>query len=1079
MTIMHSLKYISATLLGAILAVALFAGCSAEAKKARHLGRADNHFKAGNYEKAKIEYLNALRLEQNNLRAIRQIGLIFQEQGAPLQAYRFLAKARQMAPEDLEVLMRLGLVHQAGGEFGRAREVAATILAKDPLHDEALLLFADASVTPENIANARQWLEQARGRAGNEAAFHLASAQLLVRTRDLKSAEAAVRQALQVDPKSARAHMVMGEFFRSRTNLAEAEQEFRTAADLAPLRSSVRLKYAEFKANTGDIPAARKLLTETTRQVPDYLPAWGMLAQFAFTEKKRDECIALAERILNVDPANFQIRQLLAQARMGKGQTVQAVRELEKLNALFTNSPVAKYQLALAYLQGTNVTQAAIALEQAVQLNTNFNEAIVLQARLNLSQGNAPRVVAPMRDLLKRDPGAKAAYLLLVDAYRLSNRLNDAVDLLREFVKSFPQDPQGPFFLGMISREQGQNNVARGHFERALALVPDNLPLLYQMVDLDILDKQYEASLLRLQKAAQRATNSPGLLFLEARVLRAQGDLNRAEVALKKALEFDPNFISAYQLLATTYVAAKKLPQATAQLEELLTNRPRDQSSLMLLANIYEQAKDYGKARQTYEKLLAVNNLHLPALNNLAYLYSEHLGQLDKAHELARKARSLAPENPAVADTLGWILYKRKDYQGALAMLQESAGKLAGMPEIQFHLGMAWYMMGQVEPARVALERAMASPDPFQGQEEARRHLGLLTVGSGKSATSVADLEEVLKTNPSDVLARTRLAEAFEQQGAPDKAAKQYEEVLKINPQSAVANLKLARLYAGPLKDNEKALALAKRARDLAPADAEVSHLLGRLAYQSGNHSWSYSLLQETTARQTNSAELFYDLGWAAYSMGLVPQANQAMQRSLTVDPRNPKADAAKWFLFLTALTENSNELAQAEARVIELLKADPNHAPALMAQAQIRGQRGESREAIQILENLLTRFPKLALAQKQLAALYSQQPGKEERAYELARSAREALRNDASLARTLGKLSYARKDYRYAATLLEEGLKNSPQDAESLYFLGMSHYHLKAVVASRAALQKALASGLGEPAASEAKRLLAELQTK
>jgi tetratricopeptide (TPR) repeat protein len=1073
------MKQIVAGLLGAVLAAGLV-GCSKEAKKARHLERAESHFKSGALEKAKIEYLNVLRADQTNSRAIRQIGIIFQEQGAPAQAYRFLARSRELSPQDPEVLTKLGLVLLTGGEFAKAREIAAGVLARDPAHEGALMLFADASVTAEHQASARQWLEQARGRAGNKAAFHLASARLFLRGRDLNSAEAAVRQALAVEPNHAQAHMALGDFFRARTNLAEAEREFKTAAEQAPVRSPVRLKYAEFKLATGANAEAKKILTEITDQAPDYLPAWSLLAQIAFAEKKHGECIAFAERVLNVDPLSFQTRQLLAQARLASGQTARAVQELEKLNAVATNSPQARYQLALAYLQQTNASQAAAALEQAIRLNTNFTEAIMLQARLNLNKGDMASVITSMQDLLKRQPDVRAGYLMLVDAYRLARRPNDAATVLRQYAKMFPQDYQPHFFLGMFARESGQDAEARGHFERALALAPDNLPLLYQMVDMDILDKRYPESLARLQGAAQRATNVAGHRFLEARVYRAQGDLNQAEAALKKALEADPNFMSAYQLLATTYLAGNKLSKATEQLEEIVTTRPRDQGSLMLLANIYEQAKDYNKARQTYENLLAINNQHFPALNNLAYLFGEHLGQLDKAHDLARKARSLAPENPAIADTLGWILYKRKDYQGALTLLQEAAEKLSGLPEVQYHLGMASYMMGQAEPARLAFERAMNSPDPFPGKEEAQRHLGLLGGGAAKAGGgSVAELEGILKSNPNDVLARMRLAEAFEKQGKPDQAGKQYEEVLKINPQNAGATLDLAQLYAGPLKDQEKAQALAKRARELSPADPEAAQLLGKLAYQSGNHAWAYSLLRETAIRQTNDAALFRDLGWAAYSVGQVTEANQAMQRSLAIEAQGPQADLAKWFLYLTAASDDSNRLAQAESRISELLKANPGHAPALMASAQLHALRGESSQAAEILEKLLVRFPKLAPAQKLLAALYARQPGKTEKAYELASAARSVLRDDASLAKTLGKLAYGRKDYRYASTLLEEGLRNSPQDAESLFLLGMSHYQLKAVAASKAALQKALAGGLGEPSASEARRLVAELQTK
>ena len=556
--------------------------------------------------------------------------------------------------------------------------------------------------------------------------------------------------------------------------------------------------------------------------------------------------------------------------------------------------------------------------------------------------------------------------------------------------------------------------------------------------------------------------------------------MERAEASLKKTLELDPNFVSAYQLLATTYVSAQKLGKATEQLEGLLTNKPRDISSLMLLGTIYEQAKDFDKARQAYEKLLAVNSLFVPALNNLAYLYAERLGQLDKGHDLARKARSLATENSYVADTLGWILYKRKEYREAVTLLQDSASMSPSIPEIQFHLGKAHYMMGQTEPAKLAFQRALSSPDSFEGKEEAQRHLALLGVGAGqKGGLSIAELEGILKTSPNDIVTRMRLADLHEQQGASEKAAKQYEEILVINSQSASAMLKLARLNSGPLRNRDQAMSLVKKARELAPNDPEATHLLGKLVFQTGDHAYAHSLLRETAARQTNNAELYFDLGWSAYSMGLVPDANLAMQRSLAIAPQNAQADAAKWFLIMTALSENSKDLLQSEPRVKDLLKADPNHAPALMAHGYIQAQRGASTEAIAEFEKVLGRFPKFAPAQKQLAALYSQMPGKEEKAFELATSARAVLRGDASLAMILGKLSHGRKDYRYAVTLLEEGLRSSPQDASSLFYLGLSQYELKNSTASVAALQKALASGLKEPLASEARRVFAELQKK
>src|SRR3954451_22899271 len=103
----------------------------------------------------------------------------------------------------------------------------------------------------------------------------------------------------------------------------------------------------------------------------------------------------------------------------------------------------------------------------------------------------------------------------------------------------------------------------------------------------------------------------------------------------------------------------------------------------MQLGMIHEALKQYEPARDAYEKLLSINPRFSIALNNLAYVYSEHLGNLDKAYDLADRARQLLSSDPATADTLGWILHKRGEYTRASGLLAESARRLPDQPEIQ------------------------------------------------------------------------------------------------------------------------------------------------------------------------------------------------------------------------------------------------------------------------------------------------------------------------------------------------------------------------------------------------------------
>jgi uncharacterized protein HemY len=126
-----------------------------------------------------------------------------------------------------------------------------------------------------------------------------------------------------------------------------------------------------------------------------------------------------------------------------------------------------------------------------------------------------------------------------------------------------------------------------------------------------------------------------------------------------------------------------------------------------------------------------------------------------------------------------------------------------------------------------------------------------------------------------------------------------------------------------------------------------------------------------------------------------------------------------------------------------------------------------------------LQRFPDFAPAQKHLAVLYLEDPATLDKAYDFAVKARKALPDDPELARTLGQISFQKKEYDRAVQLLQESGRKNPLDAAGLYYLGMSHLELKQKPQAKQDLERALAAGLREPLASEAKRLLAEAKTQ
>ncbi len=92
---------------------------------------------------------------------------------------------------------------------------------------------------------------------------------------------------------------------------------------------------------------------------------------------------------------------------------------------------------------------------------------------------------------------------------------------------------------------------------------------------------------------------------------------------------------------------------------------------------------------------------------------------LERALELAEIARAEAQDNPDIADTLGWILYKRGSYERALELLEEAAAGRPDNAEILYHLGFAHYRQGEFQECAEAFNKAMELDPAFPLAEEA------------------------------------------------------------------------------------------------------------------------------------------------------------------------------------------------------------------------------------------------------------------------------------------------------------------------------------------------------------------------
>jgi tetratricopeptide (TPR) repeat protein len=708
-----------------LVVMSLLAGCgrSPEAKKARHLERGDRYFQQEKYREAVLEYRNVVRIDSGNAQAIRQLGLAHYHLGEMGNAGRYLLRIQELEPENLEARLKLGTLYLVGGRPEEAVREAEFVLERDQKSLEGLVLLAGGARTPQQVEAAVRRLEAARAALSERARFHLAIGGLYLQKGDWAAAERAFREAAAREPKSAEPHLALASLYVSRRDTSLAESEYKLAAQIAPMGSPARVKLADFYLLLGRRDEARSTLNEITEAAPDYLPAWRRLGELAFTGRKFEEAGRAAAVVLKKNPSDLDALFLTGRIHLAKRETVLATEDFRKVLSLEPNSAPARHHLALAHLQAGNVQQARSELRETLKVAPTFLEASLLLAQLDIQTGAVRPAIGDLEKLIARQPDALAAYALLVTGHLAARDPVRAATTARALMKAAPRDPRGPHLLGVALLAEGQRAEAGDQFARALSLSPGFVEPLSQLVSLDLAARQSDVALARVTKQTTIVPQSAAHQMLLSQVHVARNEFRGAEAALLKAAELDPRLTGPYLGLGQLYARTGRHEEALAKLNEALRNNPQDPNLVMASGVIYELAGDIPKAREAYERVLAINPRFAPAANNLAWIHSEHGGEREKALALAQTAKDVAPDDPRISDTLGWILYRRGAYQRALALLQESAAQLPDNPQVQYHLGMAYAQVGNQANARKALTLAVDSPVNFQGKEDARKML--------------------------------------------------------------------------------------------------------------------------------------------------------------------------------------------------------------------------------------------------------------------------------------------------------------------------------------------------------------------
>lgn len=1041
--------------------------CTREAKKVRSLEAALKHYNEGAFSAAEIEYKNALKADPGNPEAIKRLGIIRALQGSSYEAAGILTQAKKKLPKDNEVAINLAKSLLNLGFLPDSRIQLLEVLERAPDNAEALLFLAESSIRPEWMEECDQRIKAAGGKS---AAAKLATALLLLRRGSLDEGTALVEEVLKSTPKLARAHALKASILTSRKMPAESLAEMKIAADSAGVRSNESIAYARALMAAKRRDDAVAYLDKLTAATPDFLPAWGMLGQIAYTEKKDETATNFFSKVLSKNPIDVTTALMQAEMWIRTKESAKAVELLEKITNTLPGRPQIDLALAKCLIADEKLTKAAVALDRVLAVSPDLTEAGRMRAMIQMHDGKVADAVTALEAIRRKDPNDPGTRDLLIRAYRSTDRNDDAIVLLREKSGINKDDSQSRIELGQLLSSQGKLDEARSIFENSVETFSGSLEAVSNLAELDIKAGRGDSALKRLEEYLTAHPDSSDAYLFKAGTELNLKKPNLAEQSLTKAIELKPDNARAYALLLQLKSSPGQEKAALAVLERYLKAFPKDLEARLQKGYLLQLSGENDEARKVFVELTVEAPGFASAYNNLASLEADAFHNLESAATHARKARSIDPAHPAIADTLGWIEWQLGNYPAALVLLTEAAAKMETSPGVIYHLGMAHYSMGQPEEATAAFTKALEPATDFPEKADAQKHLSLLRDAGKAAPADLQNLQKRVADSPKDIMSWLQLADLQTRSDQPQEALESYQKALAVNPAIPSALVGEARLYGGPLKSPEKALAPATKARELAPRDPTVLAALGFAKLLTGAHEEAYGLLKDASVSLENNSTVVSDYARAAYSLGRISEARTAMTRVAASD--TAISNDAKQFLALTDAEAAKNPAIATE--VEKSLTRDPDFVPALMLRGSLETAAGKSPEAT--YQKILTLQPRFDPARVRLAAFYIEDPAKLDQALSLARAARTNMGEDQELTRIVAIINYRKGDFKYAAQLLAELATKRPLVSDELLVLGLSLANSNQPEKARLTLADALTSGLSDKEVAQAKAALSKL---
>jgi tetratricopeptide (TPR) repeat protein len=716
-----------------------------------HSARAKEHVEKGNgyaaknqLAEAESEYRQAITIDPKLGDAYDRLGLVELRQDRPTAAATSFSRAVELDPKNLEARLRLGNLLVSAAQYEEGRRQAEAVLDRDGRNSGAHRLIGQADLRQLDYVGAESELRQAIDLAPHDPQAYedLGLAQLL--DAEYGAAEKSFENAVDVKPEDPQTYINLSGFYKTQNALARVEQVLRQGMEKNPKAVALPIALAGFFAEQDRSADAGRVLDQVEKRDSGFADGRTAVAEFYLTNGDAAAALERFRALAEENPAvgatarkvaecylqlgrwqdarewidqhdhdgqqdnNPAFRVLRARGDLGALRLREAAAELQSLLKDSPDAPEVYYYQAQVDLAQEELPAAQQALTQSLVVQPGYLPALLGLGRIRLQQNDGNGALQYASQVIATSFWLAEAHTIAGGAYLLRGDLEQAQRAFELAIGLNPRSPEPEERLGRVLSLRGNAEDAEKSYENSLALAPDYAPALDGLAEIMVKQGKVKQARERIEKQTGSHPKVYQLQVAKAEFCVAQKDWPCAERSYRQTLALNPYYVNGYLALANIYAATKRPQEMIREYEAARTKFPDYLPTYNLLARIYEYVGDWTRAQQVSQATLNIDPNTVWALATLARLDADHGGSLGEALQLAQRAKSIQPDDPAVNDALGWVYFKQGEYGAALPLLEGVAAKNPQGAEFQLHLGMVYLAAGQPTQARDKLQAAIS-----------------------------------------------------------------------------------------------------------------------------------------------------------------------------------------------------------------------------------------------------------------------------------------------------------------------------------------------------------------------------------